>query len=374
MGTHKDKGLLDPGEQHPDQKFHEIRELHDGLSDGLTPLEPLDLSKVHSADDLIRAMSRTAFGGRSLGEAADVLEAMIRDPDCLVVCTLSGAMTIAKMGLVLCDMVEQGWVHAVVSTGALMAHGFLEATGRSHFKYDPSMSDQELYEKGYDRVYDTLELERSLDDIERIVYETLAQMPDDEVYSSADFHDHLGAWLAKNTEGRGILKSTHRHGVPVYVPALTDSEIGLDIALYMRRQKTLEKGCPTYDAFKDLDQFTEQILSAPKCGIFTIGGGVPRNWAQQVAPYLEIMRVRLQEDVPQRQFQYGVRLCPEPAHWGGLSGCTYTEGVSWGKFVPKAQGGQYAEVLADATVTWPLLAKAVGERLAKKPAEKKNFK
>ena len=334
MGTHNDKGFLDPGEQHPDQKFHEIRELHDGLSDGLTPLEPLDLSKVHSADDLIRAMSRTAFGGRSLGEAADVLEAMIRDPDCLVVCTLSGAMTIAKMGLVLCDMVEQGWVHAVVSTGALMAHGFVEATGRSHFKYDPSMSDQELYEKGYDRVYDTLELERSLDDIERIVYETLAQMPDDEVYSSADFHDHLGAWLAKNNEGRGILKSTHRHGVPVYVLALTDSEIGLDIALYMRRQKTLEKGCPTYDAFKDLDQFTEQILSAPKCGIFTIGGGVPRNWAQQVAPYLEIMRVRLQEDVPQRQFQYGVRLCPEPAHWGGLSGCTYTEGVSWGKFVP----------------------------------------
>ena len=369
----KDKGFLDPGEQSKDQQFHEIRELHDGVSDGLTPLEPLDLANVSSADDLIRAMSRTAFAGRSLGEAADVLEAMVRDPDCLVVCTLSGAMTIAKMGLVLCDMVEQGWIQSIVSTGALMAHGFVEATGRSHFKYDPSMSDQELYEKGYDRVYDTLELERSLDDIERIVYEVLAEMPEDAVYSSADFHEALGAWLTKHVEGRGILKSTHEHGVPVYVPALTDSEIGLDIALYMRRAQRLGKACPRYDAFKDLDQFTEQILSAPRCGIFTVGGGVPRNWAQQVAPYLEITRVRLQEDIPLRQFQYGVRLCPEPAHWGGLSGCTYTEGVSWGKFVPKAQGGQYAEVLADATVTWPLLAKAVGERLERDPPAKKSF-
>jgi deoxyhypusine synthase len=104
------------------------------------------------------------------------------------------------------------------------------------------------------------------------------------------------------------------------------------------------------------------VLQSKRLGIFTVGGGVPRNWAQQVSPYLEIMRARLKEDVPLRRFRYGVRLCPEPAHWGGLSGCTYSEGVSWGKFESKADGGRYAEVLADATVTWPLLVKAVQER------------
>ena len=101
-----------------DEKIEEIRELHDGVSDGLVPLSPLDLSRIDSTDDLVRAMSQTAFAGRTLGEAADVLEAMVRDPDCYVVCTLSGAMTVAKMGLGLCDMIEQGWVQAVVSTGA----------------------------------------------------------------------------------------------------------------------------------------------------------------------------------------------------------------------------------------------------------------
>ena len=364
---------LDPGETHPDQKIQEIRELHDGVSDGLEPLAPLDLGAISTTDDLVRGMAQTAFAGRTLGEAADVMEAMIRDRECLVVCTLSGAMTIAKMGLVLCEMIDRGWIQAVVSTGALMAHGFVEATGRSHFKYDPHMSDQELYDKGYDRVYDTLELERSLDDIERIVYAVLETMPPDVPYSSADFHAHLGRWLAEHVEGPGILKSAVEHGVPVYVPALTDSEIGLDIALYMRRCRAQGRAFAQYDAFLDLDQYTEQILSAPRCGIFTVGGGVPRNWAQQVAPYLEIMRVRLQEDIALRQFRYGVRLCPEPAHWGGLSGCTYSEGVSWGKFVAGKEGGRYAEVLADATVTWPVLAKALMERFEKDPPPAKRF-
>jgi len=356
-----------------DDVIQEIRELRDGVSDGLEPLEPLDLSRVDSADDLVRAMSRTAFAGRTLGESADVLEAMIRDPDCLVVCTLSGAMTIAKMGLVICDMIEQGWVQSVVSTGALMAHGFVEAAGLNHFKYDPRMNDEELYAKGYDRVYDTLELEQSLDDVETIVYAVMQELGPGEVFSSADLHRRMGKWLIEHRPGRGVLKSAYEHGVPVYVPAFTDSELGLDVALYFERCRREGVQPPVYDGFRDLDEYTEQVKAAPTCGIFTVGGGVPRNWAQQVAPYLEIMRVRLQIEMPLRQFKYGVRLCPEPVHWGGLSGCTYTEGVSWGKFVPRNKGGRYAEVLADATVTWPLIVKAVQERLARDPAPPKSF-
>ena len=190
MSHHDDDLLKKPGSG--EQHIQEIRELHDGVSDGLVPLEPLDLGSIGSTDELLRAMSRTAFAGRTLGEAADILQEMVEDEDCVVVCSLSGAMTVAKMGLVLCDMIDQGWVDMVVSTGALMAHGFVESTGRSHFKYDPSLDDKELYDKGYDRVYDTLELEQSLDDIERIVYEVMLGMDPSVPYSSADFHRLLG--------------------------------------------------------------------------------------------------------------------------------------------------------------------------------------
>ncbi|MFV1958726.1 MAG: deoxyhypusine synthase family protein, partial [Planctomycetota bacterium] len=243
------------------------RTLRDGVSDGLEPLETLDLGRVASIDDLVRGMGATAFAARSLGEGADVLEAMVRDPDCFVVCTLSGAMTIAKMGLVLCDMIDGGWIQAIVSTGALMAHGFIEATGRRHFKYDPRFDDAELYERGYDRVYDTLELEQSLDDVEPIVRMVLEGLEPGRPYGSHELHDRLGKWLEENGAGRGILASAHRAGVPVYVPAFTDSELGLDVALHRRRCRREGREPPRHDGFRDLEAYAEQVARAPRIGI-----------------------------------------------------------------------------------------------------------
>src|SRR6266536_3854773 len=133
------------------------RVLHDPVKDKLRAIFPLDLSKCRTIDELVRAMGDTAFTGRQIGDAADILEAMARDKDCFVVMTLSGALTVAKMGLVFCDLIESGVVNAIVSTGALMAHGLVEATGHSHFRYNPDVPDTELYEQGYNRVYDTLE-------------------------------------------------------------------------------------------------------------------------------------------------------------------------------------------------------------------------
>src|SRR3974390_3065000 len=150
------------------------RKLHDPIQDRLIPLEPLDLTKIKSIDDLVRAMSKTAFTGRQLGEAADVLEAMARDKDAFVVMTLAGAMTVAKQGLVIADLIERGIVNAIVSTGALMAHGLVEATGRAHFRHNPELSDEELYEAGYNRVYDTLEPEQNLDDVERGMHDVFS--------------------------------------------------------------------------------------------------------------------------------------------------------------------------------------------------------
>ncbi len=341
----------------------------DGFSHGFAPLQSIDLSRVNSIDDLVKAMSCTAFGGRRVGEAADILEAMTRDPDCFVILTLSGAMTVAKMGLVICDMIDSGMVQAVVSTGALMAHGFVEAAGMSHFKYEEGMDDTALYKAGYDRVYDTLELERNLDDAETIVTQVLESIDRNIVLSSRYINEKLGEYLHQKTKGRGVLRSAFEKKVPVYVPAFTDSELGLDIGVFNRRAKSLNEQPFTYNPFLDLEHFTELVKQQKKLGIFTIGGGVPRNWAQQVGPYLDIIDQRLGFGGAFKRFHYAVRICPEPVHWGGLSGCTYSEGVSWGKFVPKEEGGQWSEVMSDATIAWPLIVKAVMERLKKKPLQ-----
>ncbi len=334
-----------------------------GHEEGLEPLRPLEIGAASSVDALVRAMAQTAFGGRRLGEAADVLETMVRDPDCFRVVTISGAMTIAKQGLVLCEMIERGWVQAIVTTGALMTHGLTEGAGKLHFKHKPSLRDEELYAKGYNRVYDTIELEKNLDDAERILQLALAQLASDTVLSSRLILERLGEQLATENSDRAILKSAFQTKVPIYVPAFTDSELGLDLAIYQQLRASRGEPTQAFDPFLDLYDFAERIQAHETLGIFTIGGGVPRNWAQQVGPYLEILRSRLGGDEPIRRYRYSVRICPEPEHWGGLSGCSYTEGVSWGKFVPESEGGRFAEVFADATIAWPLVVRAVMERM-----------
>jgi len=340
------------------------RVLHDPVKDKLRPIFPLDLSKIKTIDDLVRAMGNTAYTARQVGDAADVLEAMARDKDCFVVMTLSGALTVGKMGLIFCDLIESGIVKAVVSTGALMAHGLVEATGLSHFRYDPSkMSDNELFLAGYNRVYDSLEPETNLDHVEEVVDAIFESWDPKEVVCSWKLHRRIGEYLTKHTTGRGILRSAYECNVPVFVPAFSDSELGLDFALNKYGRQRDHRPLLHFDPFEDFEKFANTMMATKKMGIFTVGGGVPRNWSQQFGVYAELMARRGYKQLPLKRYSYGVRICPEPVHWGGLSGSTYTEAVSWGKFVPREEGGQLAEVLEDATVALPLVVGAVLERL-----------
>ncbi len=343
----------------------EIRRLDalgDGFSDGLEPLRALDLSRVKGFESLLEQMTDTAFGARGLGEAFRVFTSMLKDPDCFIVGTFSGAMTMAKMGLVLCEMIDRGFLDAVVSTGALVMHGLVENVGAPHFKHEASWTDDELYRHGYNRVYDTIEAEKNLHATGLVLDKIWGQMDYEVPFSSFQLLKKVGQHLSQNDQGRGILKSAWEKKVPVYVPAFTDSELGLDFAIYNRIRQQQGKPPLRFDPFIDLADYTRRIQKAKRTGIFTVGGGVPRNWSQQVGPYVEAIFRRFGEGKELNRFRYGVRICPEPVHWGGLSGCTYSEGVSWGKFISRKDGGQWAEVLCDATIAWPILVRAIMER------------
>jgi len=340
------------------------RVLHDPVKDKLRPIFPLDLARCRTIDDLVRAMGNTAFTGRQIGDAADVLEVMARDEECFVVMTLSGALTVGKMGLIFCDLIESGVVNAIVSTGASLAHGLVEATGRSHFRYDPRMDDKTLFEAGYNRVYDSLEPEVNLDHVEEVMQRVLNEWDAEELVCSWKIHRRIGEYLHKHfVDRRGILKSAFEHNVPVFVPAFSDSELGIDFALHKIARGRDNRPVLRFDPFEDFEKFAGIMLETNRMGIFTVGGGVPRNWSQQFGVYAELLARRGYKNLPLKRYNYGVRICPEPVSWGGLSGSTYTEAVSWGKFVPREEGGQFAEVFDDATVALPLIAGAVLQRL-----------
>ena len=146
----------------------------------LEPVLPIDVQQCTTAQTIVQAMKHTAFGGRKVGEAHDVLHAMFSDKTSFNVLTLSGAMTVAKMSLLFCELIERGFIHAIVSTGALITHGLVENVSLTHYKHTGKYSDKELYKMGFNRIYDTLEPEKNLDDVGKLVAQLLDQSNPDE--------------------------------------------------------------------------------------------------------------------------------------------------------------------------------------------------
>ena len=347
---------------------HHVRSmaLSQGIQHGLSPLRSPSSDSLHDFDEMLLAMRDMAFGARTVGAAADVLYAMASDPQCKVVLTLSGAVTIAKLDTLIGEMIERGLIHCVVSTGAAMCHGFNAERGSVHFKLPEKYDDTWLFEQGYDRVYDTIETEYALDELQDILHEILAKQSARGPLCSSDITRLLGEYLASHSKNKGVIGAAHACGVPIFIPAFTDSELGLDFALFNRQSRKEARKGLSFDPFIDFDRYCDFILGTKTRGIISLGGGVPRNWAQQVGPFIDAIERRENAiAVKSVRFKYAVRICPDPPYWGGLSGATYSEGISWGKFVAEDEGGQVAEVYSDYTFVLPLLVKGLFQRLDK---------
>jgi deoxyhypusine synthase len=308
---------------------------------------------------LISDLARYGGVASQVSNGATALEKMVRDKDCLRFLTISGAMTVGKMDLVICDMIETGMVHAISSTGALMAHGLVSSIGLKHYKYNPAYDDTALARRKLNRVTDTLEPETNLDTVEEVIGKVVDRLDGREPISPTILNKLIGKHLAENyPNDRGILKSAFIHNVPVFVPAFVDSELGNYIYIHNIKRKRRGKKPVLVDLERDSGELIKLVTEAKRFGIFTIGGGVPRNNVQNVAPLIEIINERLGPTYPERRFTYGIRICPDRPHFGHLSGCTYSENESWRKAV---RNGVYAEIQADATQVWPLLVKYIME-------------
>jgi deoxyhypusine synthase len=316
--------------------------------------------KHSSVKSLMTALAPYGGVAGQVARGAKALEAMVGDTNCARFLTVSGAMTVGKMDLVICDMIEEGWIQAISSTGALMAHGLVSSIGLKHYKYNPKYDDTELARRKLNRVTDTLEPETNLDTVEEVIGKVIETIDGKQALSPTALNRLIGKHLAENyPNDRGILKSAFLHKVPVFVPAFVDSELGNDIYIHNIKRKRQGKKPILMDLEKDSRELIRVVTESKRFGIFSIGGGVPRNNVQNVAPLIEIINERLGPTFPNRKFTYGVRICPDRPHFGHLSGCTYSENESWRK---ADKNGIYAEMLADATQVWPFLVRYLMEK------------
>lgn len=325
-----------------------------------TALDEWINGKRGSIASFIAGLSRYGGLAAQVARGAKALTAMIDDESCVRFLTVSGAMTVGKMDLVICDMIEQGMIQAISSTGALMAHGLVSSIGLKHYKYNPKYDDTELARRKLNRVTDTLEPETNLDTVEEVIGQVIDKIDGKEMLSPTALNKLIGKHLSEHyPNDRGILKSAYLNKVPVFVPAFVDSELGNDIYIHNIKRRRRGKKPILMDLERDSRELIRLVTGAKRFGIFSIGGGVPRNNVQNVAPLIEIINERLGPTFPNRRFSYGVRICPDKPHFGHLSGCTYSENESWRK---ADKNGIYAEMLADATQVWPFLVKYIMEK------------
>jgi len=321
-------------------------------------VRPLDPRGLTSIDDLCRALAGCGFQGRKLSRSADVWEAMCRDGDCVKILTLAGAMVPAGMGEVVMRLIEARAVDVVVSTGANITHDYVNAVvDQGHYLGSEYEDDDELREHRTNRIFDVYIPEDHYEAGENYLLDVLRKEGiRDRTFSTAEFTRLLG----ERVKRRSIVKVAAENGVPIFVPAASDSELGIALAVYRKRDGFRI----AFDEVSDIESFAEIIRSKPSCGCVVVGGGVPRNWAQQVFPYLDVLG---RSDPNARVFpgySYGVRISTDRPEFGGLSGCTFEESKSWGKY---AKGARFESVVCDATIALPILASALLARLSLAP-------
>ncbi len=302
------------------------------------PVNQLHVKPKMTVNELVMAMGEAgAYNGGSLARAADIWEQMLRDDETTKFFGLAGAMVPAGMGGIVSDLIHAGHIDILVSTGANMTHDIIEAIGCRHFHGTAFCNDIELRHDEINRIYDVYLPNEAFEHFEEFMQEVFGQLEPGSTISISGLLEHIG-----NNTKSGILHTAAKNKVPVFNPAVQDSMIGLQYWLFSQTNKV------TVDAFADMPALMDRCFSVRKAGAMLVGGGVPKNF---------ILQSML---MTPNGFTYAIQLTGDRPDLGGLSGATLDEARSWGKITEDAQA---VTVYGDATITLPMLAAAVTERL-----------
>jgi len=291
-----------------------------------------------TADELVRAMGKAgAYNGGALAKAADIYERMLAETTTTKFFGLAGAMVPAGMGGIVADLIRDGHIDILVSTGANLTHDIVEAIGCRHFHGTAFCNDIELRHDEINRIYDVYLPNEAFEHFEEFMQETFQALEPESHISISGLLNHIG----KMTRS-GILHTAAEKQIPVYCPAVQDSMVGLQYWLFSQTNRVV------VDAFADMPALMDCCFSVKRAGALLVGGGVPKNF---------ILQSML---MTPNGFDYAVQLTGDRPDLGGLSGATLDEARSWGKITEEAQA---VTVYGDATITLPLLVAAVMERI-----------
>jgi len=322
-----------------------------------SPVVHMKLRPNMTVNQLIQQFENSgSFGAGRLSAACDICERMIRDEQCTIFLALAGAVVPAGLRATIADLIRKRLIDALVSTGANMIHDLIEALGGHHYKGHWVVDDFLLYKYHVYRIYDIFVPEEDFVKADQALIETFDEIANNSekgAYSTNELMRDIGSRL-KDPES--IVRAAYEANVPVFLPAMRDSEFAYIHRVHSHHSKGREL---TVDAFREVPEMLTLMERSPHIGMIVIGGGVPRNSVQHAAL------------MTGKGLDYAVIITTDRPESGGLSGSTLEETVSWGKVKRKADKTM---VIADALIAFPIMVSAVLERLGENFSRKGNPK
>ncbi len=306
------------------------------------PVKHIDITSFDSTP-IIEAMREMSFSSRETARAADILNNMIKDEDCTIILTIAGSTSAAGCMQIYSDMVKYNMVDVVVATGATIVDmDFFEALGFRHYKGTPNVNDKELRELYIDRIYDTYIDEEQLQICDNTI-KKIADSLEPKPYSSREFIKEMGKLLKNNAKKKdSLVEVSYDNNVPIFCPAFSDSSAGFGLVMHQYERKDKHV---SIDSVKDFAELTEIKIRSKTSGLFMIGGGVPKNFAQDTVICAEC----LGKKVPMHK--YAVQITVADVRDGACSSSTLKEASSWGKVDTIYE----QMVFAEATSVLPLI-------------------
>jgi len=305
-------------------------------------IKHIDITSFDSTP-IIEEMREMSFTSRDTAQAADIFERMLRDKESTIMLTLAGSTSAGGCMQVYADMIKYNMIDVVVATGAsIVDMDFFEALGFSHYKGSQFNKDRDLRRHYIDRIYDTFIDEDELQVCDNTIKE-IADKLTPGAYSSREFIKEMGKYLVKHgTKKESLVQLAYEKNVPVFCPAFSDSSAGFGLVMHQWQNP---KKHVSIDSVKDFREITMIKMKAPVTGLFIVGGGVPKNFAQDTVVCAEV----LGEFVPMHK--YALQITVADPRDGGCSGSTLKEASSWGKVDTQFEQMVYAE----ATSVLPLI-------------------
>jgi len=324
------------------------------------PVRTIEVSRK-SVSGLLHEMSQTGFQGKKLGEVAGIWSDMAKQKDLTIFMGLTGSLSTTGQWKIIRWLIEKRYVDVVVSTGANISEDLLEALGYHYYQGTWLADDEKLLRMKIDRFYDVYADEMEYRKLENTIYRFAETLDERKTYSTREFLYLFGEFLSKKGID-SIVATAYKHNVPVYSPGLIDSGYGVALSLLKRKTGKLVR----LDQTKDMEELAQIAERAKRTGVVYLGGGVPKDTIQ-LSTIIKSLAQGGKEETPH---EYAIQITADSPQWGGLSGCTLEEAISWGKISSLAKK---ATLYADITLALPLVAHAVNENVEKRadPADLK---